>query len=131
MANISRLTADILSVIWGKTKKLRCMEVVMGLLYEATDFHPKSAMIWNTVANARRMMKDSTILQQAKDLHKLKESQEKANQQALEERNNNKAKVIPTRRLTQKTKEEEVARRNENLKQAEKRQPTRYCISRT
>ena len=50
------------------------MEVVMGLRYDATDFHPMSAMIWSTIANARRMMRKSPqILQETKDLCKLRE----------------------------------------------------------
>lgn len=65
MASIARLKTDILKVVWGRTRKVRCMEVVLGLLYEATDFRPRSAMVWSTIANPRRMMlKDSIILQQ-------------------------------------------------------------------
>ena len=56
VASISILTSEILRVAWGKTRKLRAMEIVLGLLREATDYHPRSAMIWNTIANARRMM---------------------------------------------------------------------------
>ena len=75
MANISVLTSEILRVIWGRTRKLRAMEIVLGLLYEATAFHPRSAMIWDTIANARRMMmKDGKILQQAKQMCKLREA---------------------------------------------------------
>ena len=69
VASISILTSEVLRVVWGKTRKLRAMEIVLGLLHEATDFHPRSAMIWNTIANARRMMaKDGKILQQAKEI---------------------------------------------------------------
>ena len=67
MSNIHQLTSEILKVVWGKTRKARAKEIVFGLLYDATDFHPRSAMIWNTIANARRMMKkDDSILQHAK-----------------------------------------------------------------
>ena len=78
MASISILTSKIHRVVWGKTRKLRAMEIVLGLLHEATDYHPRSAMIWNTIANARRMMmKDGKILQQAKQMCELREERAK------------------------------------------------------
>ena len=68
------LTTEILKVVWGKTRKLRSSEVVFGLLYEAADFHPISAMVWQSLANARRMFaKDPAILQQTKETLKLRE----------------------------------------------------------
>ena len=74
---IATLTTDILKVFWGKTRQLRSKEVVLGLIYEAADYHPLSAMVWNTRANARRMMiKDPDIMQQAKDLLKGREKRE-------------------------------------------------------
>ena len=80
------------------------MEVVLGLLYEATDFHPRSAMVWNTIANARRMMmKDPNILQQAEQLCKMREDRIKTASQ--------KGRVKPTRRLNQKTSEAEIRRK--------------------
>ena len=47
VSTIAGLTTDVMKVVWGKTRQLRCTEVVLGLLHEATDFHPVSAMIWN------------------------------------------------------------------------------------
>jgi hypothetical protein len=85
MASISILTSEILRVVWGTTRKLRAMEIAPGLLHEATDYHPRSTMIWNTIANARRMMtKDGKILQQAKEMCKLREEREEKAQMQQE-----------------------------------------------
>ena len=73
-ATIATLTSDIMKVLWGKTRKLRCLEIVLGLLHEATDYHPVSAMVWSTIANARRLMKkDSSIEQEAKRILKTRQ----------------------------------------------------------
>lgn len=92
-------------MVWGRTRKLRAMEVVMGLLCEAIDFYLRSAMVWNTIANARRMMsKDPRILKQAKQMCRIRECRN--NQATMKEG------ARPSRRLNQKTSEEEVRRRN-------------------
>ena len=85
VASISILTSEVLRVVWGKTRKLRAKEVVLGLLHEATDYHPRSAMIWSSIANARRMMmKDDKILQQAKETcEMIQEREQKALKQRL------------------------------------------------
>ena len=103
--SFATLTAEILRVVWGRTRQLRATEIVLGLLYEATDFHPRSAMVWNTLANARRMLtKDPNILQQAKQICRMREDRIT---NAIE-----KGKTRPTRRLNQKTSETEVKRKN-------------------
>ena len=64
-----------MKVAWGKTRKLRSVEIVMGLLHEVADLHPMSAMVWNTISNARRLMlKDSKIEEQAVRILKLREA---------------------------------------------------------
>jgi hypothetical protein len=104
MSNIHSLTSEILQVLWGKTRKARAKEVVFGLLHDATDFHPRSAMIWNTITNARRMMKkDDSILQHAKLICQIREDRAKKDQQE---------KVLPKTRLCTKTTEAEVVKKN-------------------
>ena len=46
-----------MKVVWGKARKLRSTEIVLGLLYDATAFHPISAMVWSTLSNARRLIR--------------------------------------------------------------------------
>ena len=71
-----------MKVTWDKTRKLRSLEVVMGLIFDATDFHPISAMVWNTISNARRLMKkDATIELEAKRIFKLRAEREEAEYQ--------------------------------------------------
>lgn len=114
MADISKLISEILRVVRGRTRKLRAMEVVLGLLYEATDYHPGSAMVWNSIATARRMiMKDSNRLQQTKQLYELREDRFRGEHNAQGTKAEHKAKVVPKRRLSHKTSEEEVPRMNQ------------------
>ena len=64
-------------------------------------------------ANARRMMmKDSNILQLTKQLYKLRQNRLKAEHNPQRTKAEQKAKVVPKRRLNHKTSEEEVARMN-------------------
>ena len=73
MTSIAQLTSEILKVVWGRTRKSRAKEVFFALLYDATEFHPRSAIIWNTIANARRMLKkDDGIKQHAKNICKIR-----------------------------------------------------------
>ena len=105
MSTISQLNSEILKVIWGKTRQARAMEVVFGLLYEATDYHPRSAMIWNTMANARRMlMKDDSIKQHAIKVSRIREKR------GMEDHED---KVEPRIRLKQKTRADDVDKRNQ------------------
>ena len=61
-------------------------------------------MIWNTIANARRMMKkDGSIKQHAKQICKIRKDRETSGQ---------KEKVKPRTRLNQKTAETEVEKKN-------------------
>ena len=108
MANIATLTSEIIRVMRGTTRKLRAAEIVFGLIHEATDYHPRSAMIWNTIANARRMMnKDGKILQQAKEMCERRRERISKTQEQQDDKAN---RVVPTRRLNQKTKAEQVAK---------------------
>ena len=76
------------------------MEVVLGLLYEATDFRPRSAMIWNNIANARRMMmNDGNIMKQAKHVCKTREHRSEGKLHTPGDRVNQKPEVKPRRRL--------------------------------
>ena len=83
------------------------MEVVLGLLYEDTDFHPRSAMVWNTIANARKCP------QQAKQLCTMREDRINTASQ--------KGRVKPTRRLNQKTSEAEVRRKGIEKKEEDEK----------
>ena len=74
VSTIGTLTTDVLRVLWGKTRTLRCSEIIFGLLHQAADFHPISAMVWQSLANARRMLqKDPKMLQQTVHSLRLRE----------------------------------------------------------
>ena len=76
-STIATLTTDILKVVWGRTRKLRCMEVVYGMLYDAAELHPVSVMVWQTLSTARRMLlKDAGIMQEAKEALRQREELE-------------------------------------------------------
>lgn len=63
---INSLTADIMRVVRGGTRAMRCSEIVFGVFCGSTRLEPIRSMIWSTLADARRMiLKDSDIEEQA------------------------------------------------------------------
>ncbi len=53
--------------MWCKHWKMRCCEVLFGILYLGTDLETTLAPIWQNLANARRiMLKSSEIENDAK-----------------------------------------------------------------
>lgn len=64
-STLNSLKQTITNIVWGRTRKMRCYEVVMGILNEGADYEPALAIIWQTLANARRLMFKTPGLEQS------------------------------------------------------------------
>ena len=121
LATLERLKNETLRAVWGTKRQMRCSEVVSAIINDATEIDPIRASAWNALANARRLMKkDPKVEKHVVKICQLRDSRIAKAEKAIEE--NHKEKVIPNRRLSKKTKAEEVERRqnSEAIGQAQK-----------
>ena len=55
----SRLRAQTLNAVWGKGRRLRCLEIVLGVLNDPTKTDPLGATVFKRISDARRLMRKS------------------------------------------------------------------------
>ncbi len=50
---------------WGQKRKMRAYEIVYGILYDGACLEPGLALMWQVIANARRMMLKCRSMEEA------------------------------------------------------------------
>ena len=53
---IKSLRSQIGLAIWGKNRKMRCPEILWGLLYDGAELEPNHAIAWQNLQIARRAL---------------------------------------------------------------------------
>ena len=56
VAALSKLRSAILSGIWGQGSRLRCSEIVLGLMHDPTRVDPTFACLFRTFSHTRQMV---------------------------------------------------------------------------
>ena len=62
--------------IWGKNRRLRCPEILWGLLYDGAELEPDHAIVWQNLQIARRTLAKNNDMRQT-DIRMIKEWQKK------------------------------------------------------
>ena len=79
------LRGEILRAVWGKGRKLRAPEIVLGVLHDPTRADPLGAIVYKRLADARRLMrKDAGRLHRA--IHTFELTKEERNKETAAQR---------------------------------------------
>ena len=63
---LAHLRTQVIKAIWGKGRRMRCPEIVLGVLNDQTRTDPMAAIIYKRLADARRILnKDKDRLRKA------------------------------------------------------------------
>ena len=55
----TRLRTQTLNAIWGQGRKMRCPEIVLGIINDPTRIDPIAAITFKRISDARRLMRKS------------------------------------------------------------------------
>ena len=63
---LAHLRTQVIKAIWGKGRRMRCLEIALGVLNDPTRTDPMVAIIYKRSADARRLLnKDKDRLRKA------------------------------------------------------------------
>ena len=61
---LKALKSQIGLAIWGKNRRLRCSEILWGLLYDGAELEPDHAIVWQNLQKARRTFTKNSDMRQ-------------------------------------------------------------------